>query len=460
MFSATVGGASTLGTLILAEVIGLFSERARTVALNIIIPGLLVLVILVIPWLECKEIVHAAGLSFQRNRKGQLPRWTWIVQSGLFKGWMAVFWLVGNVVPIGATTTRTPSFSDSSAKWTETITTACLERLGIIGITLMALLAGFASVSSPWHAYNDARPGKKRAVTEADVQRKEAGLEAANEMLLTKRHRLQFLERKVSAQTANTNSSSFMGKMLGSIRGASNEEAEMRSLRVEIAGLETMEANLSSNVSLMKNQRAAAARAATPLGRLLLAPSYIFSAYCVYRVIATCMTTLRRAYSPSASFASSDPINRFLGLLAKHWDPTLDQIAWARTISFALTGVILVASANSVVQTFHLFAKWTPGLLHHAQANLALAIGQVAATYVISSSLLLRSHLPVEASSAVGGILRGALSPAFVDGWFESWFLLGSLATGLGIALGRQLSGDDEWDDLDMEEMNIGAKRS
>ncbi len=45
-----------------------------------------------------------------------------------------------------------------------------------------------------------------------------------------------------------------------------------------------------------------------------------------------------------------------------------------------LSGVILAASANSVVQTFHIFAKWTPGLVHQAQANLALLIGQIAAT--------------------------------------------------------------------------------
>lgn len=232
----------------------------------------------------------------------------------------------------------------------------------------------------------------------------------------------------------------------------------MKGLRIEIAGLETMEANLASGLSLLKSHRAASARAGTIVGRLFLVPSYLFSFYCLYRIVATSLTTLRRASSPSTSFASSDPINRFLSLLARHWDPKLDQLAWARLISFALSGVILLASANSVVQTFHLFAKWTPGLLRQAQANLALVVGQIAATYVISSSLLLRSQLPTALGSAVGSVLRGALSPGFVDGWFEGWFLLGSLGTAIGIWVGRKLSGDEEWDDFGMEEM--GAKRS
>lgn len=341
----------------------------------------------------------------------------------------------------------------------ESLTRGCLKRIGVVGISLMALLAGFASVSSPWYTFADASARRKRPITEADVNRKQAGLDAANEMLITKRHRLQALERKVleGQGASSSKGSGFMGKMMGSIRGTNSDETEMRALRLEIAGLETMEANLSSSLSLLKNQRAATARAATPIGRLLLIPSYIFSCYCCYRILATMLTTVRRAYSPSASFASSDPINRFLSLLAKHWDPKLDQIAWARTISFALSGVILLASINSVVQTFHLFAKWMPGLLQQAQANLALVVGQIAATYVISSSLLLRSQLPVALGSAVGGVLRGALSPGFVDGWFEGWFLLGSLLTAVGIWVGRKLGGEEEWDDFGAEEM--GAKR-
>lgn len=233
---------------------------------------------------------------------------------------------------------------------------------------------------------------------------------------------------------------------------------EIKSLRIEIGGLETMEANLASGLSMLKNHRAATARAATLPGRILLVPSYLFSLYCIYRIAATTLTTLRRASSPSTSFASSDPINRFLSLFARHFDPKLDQLAWARFISFALSGVILLASANSVVQTFHLFAKWTPGLLRQAEANMALFVGQIAATYVISSSLLLRSQLPTALGSAVGSVLQGALSPGFVDGWFEGWFLLGSLSTAVGIWIGRKLSGDDDWDDYGLEEM--GAKRS
>ncbi|KAJ8119467.1 hypothetical protein O1611_g10608 [Lasiodiplodia mahajangana] len=332
---------------------------------------------------------------------------------------------------------------------------ACLERIGVIGISLMALLSGFASVSSPWHTFGN--KASRRPVTDSDIARKQAGLDATNEMLLTKRHRLQTLQRKV-ADVSATEKPGLVSKLIGSIRGG-GDVAEIRSLRLEISGLETMETNLASSLNALRSRHADSERASTPMGKLLLIPTYAFSIYCVYRILATTLTTFRRLYYPTASFSSADPINRFLGLLAKHWDPKLDQIAWARQISFLLSGVILAASANSVLQTFHLFAKWTPGLLYQAQANLALLIGQISAIYVISAALLLRSNLPKEVSSAVGDALESALEPSFVDRWFEGWFLLASAATATGIWLGGKISewGDD-WDDIGMEEM--GQKRS
>lgn len=443
--------------LILDEIIELFSTDARNLALRVTVPGLLFVLVVLVPWLECRGVVSSAGWNFQRNGKGKMPRVAWSLQLALFAAWLFLFWSVGRAVPEGAIG-KGPSNGSSSLA--EALTRGCLERIGVVGISLMALLSGFASVSSPWHIFMDAPARRKRPVTEADVARKQAGLDAANEMLVTKRHRLQYLERKISSAQVGSSAkgSGLVGKVMGSLRGSSGEEIEIKSLRIEIAGLESMEANLASGVSMLKSYRAATVRASKPLGRLFLVPSQLFSLYCVYRIAATTLTTIRRASSPSSSFASTDPINRFLSLLARHWDPKLDQLAWARLISFALSGVILLASANSVVQTFHLFAKWTPGLLRQTQANLALIVGQIAATYVISAALLLRSQLPSALGSAVGSVLRGALSPAFVDGWFEGWFLVGSLITAVGIWVGRKLGGEDDWDEYEREEM--GAKMS
>jgi hypothetical protein len=455
-FSTTVALATVLAELILCEISNLVNPYARTTALRITVPSLLFFLIVVIPFLELQSLITGSGWSFQKTSKGRIPRTAWVLQFAVFGLWLCAFWSLGSLVPVGSEFMHSTASMKESPESTGGLARACLERIGVIGISLMALLSGFASVSSPWQTFGS--KNSRKPVTDADIARKQAGLDATNEMLLTKRHRLQTLQRKVAADTTSAQNSGFLTKVVGSFRG-SGDAAEIRGLKLEISGLEAMEANLSTTLSQLRSRQADSARAATPLGKVLLVPTYAFSLYCMYRICATVLTTLRRFYSPSASFSSSDPINRFLGLIAKHWDPKLDQIAWARQISFLLSGVILAASANSALQTFHLFAKWTPGLLYQAQANLALLIGQISAIYVISAALLLRSNLPKEVSSVVGDVLESALEPGFVDRWFEGWFLLASLLTACGIWIGRKIGelGED-WDDISMEEM--GQKRS
>lgn len=227
-----------------------------------------------------------------------------------------------------------------------------------------------------------------------------------------------------------------------------------------------MAMNLSSSLSLLQTRLAASQRATSPLGKLVLNPfSYAFAFYCIYRVLSTTLTALRRAFYPEGdpSFTSSttDPVNRILSIIAKHIDPTLDQLAWSRQISFLLSGIILLASFNSVLQTFHMLTKLLPSLLYQAQANLALLIAQISATYVISSALLLRSNLPTEMKSVVSEALGSPLEPGFVERWFDGWFLAASSATAVGIWVGRKMAGIGDWDDWEFEgDVEVGQKRS
>lgn len=260
-------------------------------------------------------------------------------------------------------------------------------------------------------------------------------------MLLTKESRLRAIERKLSDQPQE----GFMSRMVGTIRGNPDVQ-ERNTLQLEIQGLETMRQTLQNSMTVLQNRRQSQLRSRSVIGRLINMFSYGFAIYCAYRICATTVSTLRRFSSPNASFSNSDPINNFLALLAKHWDPTIDRVAWSRTISFLLSGVMLLLSFNSVLQTSFLFARVIPGVLHHAKTNFALIISQIAATYVISSALLLRSNLPPEMKSKINDALGAPLEPSFTERWFEGWFLIASGATAAGLVIGKRLKGG-EWDD-------------
>ena len=449
-FSTTIALATVLAELILCEISNYLNPAARALAHQLTVPTLLFLLVVLIPFLELQSIIVGLGWTFSVSKKGGFSATAWLLQAAGFTIWLMGFWWLGKGVP--GTYIHTVASVPGKG-----LSEACLDRVGIIGISLMALLSGFAAVSAPWQTFG-ARP---KPVSESDIARKQAGLDATNDMLAVKRSRLRALQRKVNTHPAE----GFMTKVIGSIRG-NGDVQELKALELEISGLSSMAQNLSSSLSMLQNRYASKQRSSSPLGKVVLTPiSYVFSLYCIYRIGTTTLAVIRRLVFPTdpAFFSSSttDPVNRILSLFAKHVNPAFDQLAWSRQISFLLSAVILFASFNSVLQTFHMLTKISPSLLYQAQANLALIVAQISAMYVISNALLLRSNLPSEMKSVVSDALGSPLEPGFVETWFEGWFLVASIGTVVGIFVGRNIIGSSsDWDDEYEGDMELGQKQS
>ncbi|KAF3007422.1 hypothetical protein E8E13_003060 [Curvularia kusanoi] len=369
VFSINIALSAVLAELIFCEITNAGNRATRTLALKLLLPSLLFLLVVATPALEIHSVVSGTGLDAGGSRR----KAAWILDVCGLTVWLAAFWYLGSGL-LGT------YLHEESYIHDHTFSEGCLERIGVIGISMMASLTGFAAVSSLWQTFGV----RYRPVTDSDIGRKQAGIQATNDMLLAKESRLRAVERKLSDYPQE----GLMGRVVGTFRG--NPDLQERNmLQLEIQGLETMRNTLQSSQSLLQNRRQTQLRSHTAYGRVLNAFSFVFALYCAYRIVATSITTLRRFSSSSASFASSDPINNFLALLAKHWDPTIDRVAWSRTISFLLSGVILLLSFNAVLQTFYLFSRAAPGILHHAQANFALLISQIAATVLTFTTPIL-----------------------------------------------------------------------
>lgn len=452
VFSTSIGLSAVLVELLLCEISNTLNPAARGLLLKVTLSSLLLLSIAVTPALEIHGIIKGVlgpdheSTSTRRTR----PTLRLGLELALFASWLLLFWYIPQASILRKTLhDNVNAHSEDGHAFTE----ACLERIGIIGISLMASLSGFAAVSSLWQTFGV----RHRLVKESDISRKAAGLSATEEMLTVKQSRVRALERKMSEAASSSEQPGFMGRMMGSFRGSS-EAQEVKALRMEISGLETMRFTLSNSLSNVKNLRDEQQRSKTKHGRLLKIANLGFAIYCAYRIFATSLSSLRRWWQPSHSFATSDPINNVLAIMTTHYDSNLDRDAWSRQISFLLSGVMLLASFNAVLQTFRVFARFAPGLLQHAQTSLPLIISQIAGTYVISSALLLRSNLPEEVSSVITEALGAPLEGRFVENWFESVFLVAVGLTATGILVGRKVGGnDDDWDDDGSIEM---GKRS
>ncbi|KAL9598320.1 MAG: hypothetical protein Q9219_004548 [cf. Caloplaca sp. 3 TL-2023] len=449
-FSTTVALAAVLAELILCEISNTLDPVARRLAFHLTISLLLFLLVVAIPALEIQSVISAAGWEFSGKSKGTL-RVSWALQLIMTACWIVTFWWMG-----GQLLDKTSGASPSPSPNSQTLSEACLSRVGVIGISIMALLSGFASVSAPWQNLCS-RP---RPVTESDLARKAAGLDATNDMLAAKQSRLRALESKLSDLPQDKN---IFQKAIGSIRGNA-DLTELRGLEIEIKGLETMALSLSTSHNMLHSRLHQQNRSRTLAGRLLVVFSYVFALFCIYRILTTLYSTLRRSiissYYPSdsssssvssssfsSSTTSSDPITTFLALLAAHYDPHLDRDLYTRQLSFLLSGIILSASFNSVMQTFALVARFLPSLLRAVNQNLPLLVAQVCGMYTISAALMLRGRVP---GQVVGEGLRGmgGGEMGWVDGWFDGWFLGGVGVTVVGIWVGRKVRGE-EWEEGD-----------
>ncbi|KAI9786149.1 MAG: hypothetical protein M1839_007559 [Geoglossum umbratile] len=446
-FSATFAFTCVVPELVLCEISNLLHPEARALAVRVTISGLLILLLVVTPLLQLHSIIKGLGLGFRGGGKFT-SRVGWVLEAFGFSVWIAGFWWVGQGLP---GTHPAPGLRGAAGR---TVREACIARVAVIGVALMALLSGFASVSTPWQKFGV----KSHPVTETDISRKQAGLEATDEMLEAKRSRLRALERKMIEVPPE----GLLTKVMGAVRGNADSQ-ECKSLQLEIRGLQTMRSSLYSSLSTLQRRRYVQQRMSTRFGRLLSLANYFFSIYCLYRVSAASISVLRHWWSPTTLYSGVDPITNLIALIAEYVNPTIDQAAWARQISFALSGAILLASFSSVMQTIHFFSRLAPALLFlHAQANIALLISQISGTYVISSALLLRSNLPQEVGTVISEALGAPLEPRVVDRWFEGWFLVASLSTAVGIFATKKLAGPGEWGDDDAldRDPEAGTKRS
>ena len=88
--------------------------------------------------------------------------------------------------------------------------------------------------------------------------------------------------------------------------------------------------------------------------------------------MATFQIMRRLAGKGSYGKTDTDPVTYTIALFARHIYPSLDQASWAHQISFLLSGAMLLASFSAVTQTFHLFARFMPSVLHATRTNFAL----------------------------------------------------------------------------------------
>ena len=142
-FSTNIALSTVLVELILCEISNTVNRATRTVALQVTLPSLLFLIIVLTPALIIHSVV--SGWSQSSSQRGQ-RRLVWLLEFMGLAAWLAGFWYFGKGL-LGTYLHEETYMHD------HTFSEGCIERIGVIGISLMASLAGFAAVSSLWQTF-------------------------------------------------------------------------------------------------------------------------------------------------------------------------------------------------------------------------------------------------------------------------------------------------------------------
>ncbi|TGZ53789.1 Golgi pH regulator isoform X1 [Temnothorax longispinosus] len=394
IFSTTFSLSCTMFELIIFEIAGVLDSSSRYFHWNAGLYMLLFMVIVLIPFYIAYFII--SNIRFVRLN---LIRPLTVV---IYLFYLYLFWKVGDPFPILSPKKGLLSIEQG------------VSRIGVIGVTVMALLSGFGAVNYPYTsmAYF------MRPVSYADVQSIEKRLLQTMDMIIAKKKRIASA-RKGEAD-GQTETRSRLWGMLGPLGGTKGNQESIRQLQIEVTALEELSRQLFLEAHDIQNARERLEWAATWQGKYFNFLGYFFSLYCTWKIF---ISTINIVFD---RVGKKDPVTRGIEI-AVHWIGfNIDVTFWSQHISFYLVGCIVVTSIRGLLLTL---TKFFYAISSSKSSNIiVLILAQIMGMYFVSSVLLMRMNMPAEYRIIITQVL-GELQFNFYHRWFDVIFLVSALSS-------------------------------
>lgn len=396
MFSITFSLSCTMFELIIFEILGILDSRSRFIHWKLGLYAILFMLIVLLPFYIGYFILSNVRFV-QKQFIKPLTVASWL-------GFMYLFWKIGDPFPI-----LSPKHGILSIE-------QGISRVGVIGVTLMALLSGFGAVNYPYTsmAYF------MRPVTPTDIQGLEKKLILTLDMIIMKKKRLALAEREKLQQNVVTRHTSGIWGMLKSVASTSGSSENIHQLQEEIRGLEELSRQLFLESVDMHTMQERIEWSKTLKGKYFNFLGYFFSLYCVWKIF---ISTVNIVFD---RVGKVDPVTRGIEIAVNYMGINFDVKFWSQHISFILVGVIVVTSIRGLLITL---TKFFYAISSSKSSNvIVLALAQIMGMYFVSSVLLIRMNMPPEYRSIITEVL-GELQFNFYHRWFDVIFLVSALSS-------------------------------
>ncbi|XP_058249291.1 Golgi pH regulator isoform X2 [Hemibagrus wyckioides] len=372
VFSITFAFSCTMFELIIFEILGALSSTSRYFHWKLNLYVILLVLIFVVPFYIGYFVVSNIRL-LQRQRL--------LIACVVWFTFMYFFWKLGDPFPI-----LSPKHGILSIE-------QLISRVGVIGVTLMALLSGFGAVNCPYTYMSYFL----RNVTDSDILALERRLLQTMDMIVSKKKRIAMTRRQMYQRGEDQNKQTGFWGMLKSVTSSPPGSENLSLIQHEVDALEELSRQLFLETVDLQATKERIEYSKTFQGKYFNFLGYFFSIYCVWKIF-----------------------------MVKFW---------SQHISFILVGIIIVTSIRGLLITL---TKFFYAISSSKSSNvIVLVLAQIMGMYFVSSVLLMRMSMPLEYRTIVTEVL-GELQFNFYHRWFDVIFLVSALSSILFLYLAHK----------------------
>ncbi|XP_036198418.1 Golgi pH regulator isoform X1 [Myotis myotis] len=406
IFSVTFAFSCTMFELIIFEILGVLNSS----------DGLCRVLQLPLLPLETEPVRHSADPGLPGaflHRLFYLHKQRLLFSCLLWLTFMYFFWKLGDPFPI-----LSPKHGILSIE-------QLISRVGVIGVTLMALLSGFGAVNCPYTYMSYFL----RNVTDVDILALERRLLQTMDMIISKKKRMAMTRRSMFQKGEVHNKPSGFWGVIKSITTSAPGTENLTLIQQEVDALEELSRQLFLETADLHATKERIEYSKTFKGKYFNFLGYFFSIYCVWKIF---MATINIVFD---RVGKTDPVTRGIEITVNYLGIQFDVKFWSQHISFILVGIIIVTSIRGLLITL---TKFFYAISSSKSSNvIVLLLAQIMGMYFVSSVLLIRMSMPLEYRTIITEVL-GELQFNFYHRWFDVIFLVSALSSILFLYLAHK----------------------
>lgn len=286
-----------------------------------------------------------------------------------------------------------------------------ISRIGVIGVTLMALLSGFGAVNYP---YTSTTYFMKN-VTQADISPAERKLLQTYDKIAMKKKKILLLQKE---QTSTSATSSLWNTFIQTVSTTGKES--VGELKKDCKINEEFSRQLFLELVDKKTQMERVYWSRTLKGKYFHVVGIFFSFYCIGKI---CLSIFNIVLD---RVGKVDTVTRTIQIAVNFIGLDLDVKFWSPHVAFLFIGIMIICSIRGLLITL---TKFFYAISSSKSSNIiVLALAQIMGMYFISSVLLMRMNMPLEYRTIITEVL-GDLQFNFYHRWFDVIFLISALSS-------------------------------